>query len=466
VDGTAAATPDQAEADGVAMPAGGPWSAPYRRLTAGLLLTIVGVAFEALSVATVLPETVADLGGLGLYGWVFSAFMLTNLVGLAIAGGEADRRGPVLPFALGVILFGAGLVIAGVAASMTMLIAGRAVQGIGGGFLGSVIYVVIGRGYPSSARPRMLALASSAWVVPGLIGPALAGLIADHIGWRWVFLGLIPGLLLAAAMVLPALRGIPAGNDATLDRRRIARAVQLAFGTGLVLGALSAPPAPIAALLALVGVVVSYPALRALLPAGTARAAPGLPAAVATMGLLSLAFFGIEAFMPLGLNEIRNRSPSFSGLILTAATITWTTGSWLLDRYARRTSKRVLIRIGLWLIALGGALITVVLATSIPAAAAIGAWGIAGLGMGLAYSTLTLVVLERAPAGAEGTASASMQLANVLGIAIGTGIGGALVAAFSSADDPSRTSLVSQNTLMIAALLLAIVIAGRVGTSE
>src|SRR3954470_9619202 len=161
-------------------------------LTLGIILTVVGVAFEALAVATVLPAVVADLGGLNLYGWAFSAFLLTQLVGIVVSGLLADERGPALPFALGVILFSAGLIVGGLAPSMPALIAGRALQGLGGGAISSTAYVAIGRGYAEQAKPRMLALTSTAWVVPGLVGPGIAGLMAEALGWRSVFLVLAP----------------------------------------------------------------------------------------------------------------------------------------------------------------------------------------------------------------------------------------------------------------------------------
>src|SRR5215216_6248468 len=165
------------------LPPGGPWCRPYRRTTAGLLLTVAAGAFEALAVATIMPATVDDLGGLGYYGWAFSAFMLANLVGLVLAGDEADRRGPAVPFVGGVAAFTIGLLVGGLAPAMIVLIVGRAIQGFGGGLVNAVAYVAIGRGYPEKARPRMMALLSTAWVVPGLIGPVVAGLIATHIGW-------------------------------------------------------------------------------------------------------------------------------------------------------------------------------------------------------------------------------------------------------------------------------------------
>src|SRR5437588_10657676 len=149
---------------------------PERRaLTAGLVLTISVSAFEALAVSTVMPVAARELHGLGLYGWAFSAFMLANLVGITIAGPDADRHGPARPFAMGLALFAAGLLIDGVAPNMQVLVLGRTVQGFGAGALSAVAYVSVGRGYPEALRPRMMAALSSAWVIPSLVGPPLAG---------------------------------------------------------------------------------------------------------------------------------------------------------------------------------------------------------------------------------------------------------------------------------------------------
>ncbi len=124
------------------------WEGHLRWLTIGLVLTVVGAAFEALAVGTVLPVTVRELGGLQLYGWAFSAYLLTSLVGITVAGGEADRLGPARPFLVGVGLFVLGLLAGGLAPSMPILIASRAVQGLGSGFIGSIAYLAIARGYP------------------------------------------------------------------------------------------------------------------------------------------------------------------------------------------------------------------------------------------------------------------------------------------------------------------------------
>jgi MFS family permease len=441
---------------------GGPWQTTYRRLTIGLLLTMGGVAFESLAVATVMPATAADLGGLSLYGWAFSAFLLTNLVGIVVAGGESDRRGPAQPLMVGVSLFAIGLVVGGLAPSMAVLIAGRSLQGFGGGVIGSVAYVAVGRGYPETFRPRMLALLSTAWVVPGLVGPAVAGLIADSVGWRWVFLGLAPMIVASALLALPSLRRIPSGDATGRDTGRIRGAIRLAVGSALFLSGLGRHELSLALPLVIVGAAVALPALRRLLPAGTMAAARGLPAAVAVMGLLNMAFFGVDAFIPLGLVEIRGRSVAFAGLVLTGATITWTIGSWLQARFSDTASRRALVRSGLGLVALGSAGAAAVVVALLPASVGPAVWAIAGLGMGLAFSTISLVVLEMAPVGGEGRAASSLQLANVLGGGIGTGIGGAAIAALGATAASLRHAIVGQDVAMMIVACGAIFIAGRI----
>ena len=130
----------------------GLWAPQRRALTTGLVLTITFVASEALAVVTVMPVVARDLGGLRLYGWVFSAFMLGSVVGIVAAGREADRRGPAVPFVAGVVLFGSGLAVAGLAPSMDVLVAGRVLQGLGAGAVPSVAYATIGRSLPDTLR--------------------------------------------------------------------------------------------------------------------------------------------------------------------------------------------------------------------------------------------------------------------------------------------------------------------------
>lgn len=402
-------------------------------LVAGLILTITLVAFENLGVATAMPVVVRDLGDLHLYGWVFTSLLLASVIGITVAGPAVDRRGPGRPFAAGLVLFAAGLVVAGTAHSMPVLVAGRFVQGLGAGVVPPAAYAAIGRAFKDRARARLFALMSTAWVVPGLVGPAISGVVAEEVHWRWVFLGILPLVAVVAALALPALirLGPPPlganGATAATGRERVTRAVALAVGSGMVvagLGWLS----PMAVPLVMVGATVAVLQLRRLLPGGTLRAAPGLPAAVAARGLQTFAFFGAEAYVTLALVEIREQRAAVAGLALTAATLGWTAGAWVQERSGHRWGRRVVVARGYLLVAVGLVVTTGVLLPAVPVAAAVAGWGVAGLGMGLSYGGLSLIVLAEAPAGGEGAAAAGLQLSDVLGMALGAGLGGAAVA--------------------------------------
>jgi MFS family permease len=408
------------------------WTREQRALTVGLLLSVTAIGFEAMAVATVLPAIAGELGGLRLYGWTFSAFMLTNLVSTILAGQMADRRGPALPYAGGLVLFGAGLAVAGLAPSMAVVVLGRAVQGAGAGAISAMAYVSLGRGYPDELRARVLALLSSAWILPALLGPGVAGLVAERYSWRLVFLGLLPLLGLAAALMLPVLRRMAISAPAETAAGRSRSALLLALGTSLALAGLGARQPLLAAPLLVAGIALAWPALRRLMPPGTLTARPGLPANLATRGLLTYTFFGAEAFLPLALTELRGQSPARAGIALTAAALTWTAGSWLQARLDARDGGRgrqARVMAGFAVILAGGVLTALtVLIGGIPVWPATAGWGIAGLGMGLAYPAISLLALRHAPEGQEGMVSGSLQVAEVLSIAVGAGLGGAAVA--------------------------------------
>ncbi|MEP7217004.1 MAG: MFS transporter, partial [Anaerolineaceae bacterium] len=160
----------------------------------------------------------------------------------------------------------------------------------------------------------------------------------------------------------------------------------------------------------------------------------GSSAAVAGMGLLNLAFFGSETFIPLAIKEIRDDSTLVAGLVLTAATLSWTAGAWAAERLGRRIDRRTLALPGALVLALGIAGVSTTVFPSIPIAFVTLSWGVAGFGIGLAYSTFSLVVLAGAEEGSEGAAASGMKLAEVLGGAVGIGLGGALIAAGEAAD--------------------------------
>jgi MFS family permease len=416
------------------------WAAETRGLAVGLILTITVVASESLAVITVMPLVARDLGGLRLYGSAFSAFTLSSVIGIVAAGRAADRRGPAVPFVTGLVLFGAGLAIAGLAVSMPMLVAGRALQGIGAGVVPAVAYAAIGRNLPPALRPRMIAVISTAWVAPGLAGPAIAAAVAHAFGWRWVFLGLLPVVTVAGSVAVPALvrLGRPSATASEAPEHSVVDAVRTAVGTGMILAGLTLGFAPkalvLTAPLVALGVVVALPAVRRLIPPGTLTARRGLPATVLSRGLLTFTFFGTDSYVTLSITTVRHGSTLVAGLAVTGATVAWTGGSWTQARLSESWPARRLIRTGLMIIVLGIAGMALMLRAGVPVAEGIAAWTVAGLGMGLANSPIMLLVLRQAPQGREGWASASVNLADVLGTATGIGVGGAAIAAHAAGD--------------------------------
>ncbi len=389
------------------------------------------VAFEALAVATILPLIEAELGDLHLYGWVFSAFFLGNLVGIVVAGRAADRVKPVVPFVVGVVLFLVGLALGAAAGSMLLLVVARALQGLGAGALPAIAYVCIGRAYPAEVRPRMFALLSTAWVVPSLIGPALSGLVGETIGWRWVFAGLLPLVAVIAAVVVVAMRPL-AAPDTEAPEVSVRDALLVAGGAALLLAGLGADQLLVVGALVVAGLAIGLPAYRRLTPPGTLQARPGLPAAIMLRGVLTFAFFSADAYVPFALTTIRGLPAGVAGLALTAATLSWTAGAWVQERRVRRVGPRPLVATGFWLLCAVPAVLTIVLVPSVPAAVGIPLWGLSGLAMGLAYSPLSLTMLASATPGQEGAATSALQLSDTLGVALGTGTAGALVAWGSS----------------------------------
>ncbi len=433
-----------------------------RRLTVGILVNITVIAFEALAVTAIAPHTAQELGGSDLYGWMFAAFTLAQLVSVVVTGHASDRYGPAPVLAVGYGAFLAGLFVCGLAPTMPVLILGRALQGLGAGALFTTAYVAIGRAYAEHERPRQFALLSTAWVVPGLLAPALGGIISEQIGWRWVFLGLAALPLIAAVLALPALAQLRPTADEHTDELPIGNAVLLAVAAGvLLIGLGEGGDAAVAIPVIVAGAIPGWWAFRRLTPPGTLRAARGLPAAVAGRGLLTFTLFGADAFFAFSLSHVRGLSALEIGLALTPQTLAWTAGSWLQARRAGRWSRRSM--------AVGGAALVVVavlgaatsLLDGVPLAVPIAMWSISGLGMGLAYSQTSLVALSEAAEGRQGASAAAVQMSDVLGVALGTGVGGAVIALGAANGWARPDALAVVFAIMVGSGLLACFAAGR-----
>ncbi|KAB2351020.1 MFS transporter [Actinomadura rudentiformis] len=430
---------------------------PYRTPTLGIVLTVTLLAFEAMAVTTVMPVTARDLNGLSLYAWGFSGTLIASVLATVLAGGWIDRSGPAKPLLIGLAVFVAGLAIAGAAPTMVVFVLGRVVQGLGTGVAMVASYVLIARVYPESLRPRVFAALAAAWVLPSLIGPAIGGAVAEHIGWRWVFLGLIPLVIPAAAMLVPAFRNLKPAEHAPAGRAGATRyiaAVAVAAGAGLLLYGLDNPGLMLipAAAAGLAGLAYGLPKL---VPAGTLRMRRGLPSVVVARGLLAGAFFGTDVFIPLALTSLHGFSATQAGIVLTVAALGWSAASQIQGRSRRPQTLFVLL--GAVFTTVGVVAVTVTLQLSGWWSAP--AWTIGGFGMGFAISALSVLMLNQSAEEEQGVNSSALQISDTLGSSVVVGLAGALVTGFGT--DHLEQGLIVAGLLFTAIAALAVVSAFR-----
>jgi MFS family permease len=448
------------------------------------------IAFEYLAVATAMPVVGRELDGYHLYGLAFSGGLAASVIATVVGGRWSDVQGPGAPLWTGLAGFMGGLVVAGAAPTMDVFLVGRFLQGLGGGLFGVAIYVLVAHVYPAGMHPRVFSLLAAAWVLPSVVGPAITGFVTEHLSWRWVFLG-VPMLAAPAALVLR--RGLagstPIPGDRPGDRSddrpgdgsddhpvdwpgdrpdgglagspRIpddrsgdrpggggpaepsdipdghgggdrAFLPRLAWGTSVAVGAalLQYGSGLRGTGLALVfmGLAVLTVSLPRLLPPGTLRAARGLPSVVALRGLAAGSFLAAEVFVPLTLTQERGLSTTQAGLALTGSALAWSLGSWIQGRWPY--GRVLFLRAGTTLIAAGIALTGLTVFHQVPVWAAFAGWTVAGLGVGMVYPTLSVLMLELSAPGEQGENSASLTIGESVYTIVAVAVTGALFTAF------------------------------------
>lgn len=429
--------------------------APRYRITTLAIVTLTTIiAFEALAVATALPTAARSLHGLASYGWAFTGFLVASVVGMVASGMHADARGPRTPLLVGLVLFISGLLIGGIAQTMWLLILARVVQGLAVGLLITAMYVVMGEVYSDEIRPKMFAALSTSWIVPGLVGPVVAGWITEHLSWRWVFGGLAPFVAIAGLMLLPALRQLRTHTGALQDRRRIGFAVLTALGIAGVAN-LGEHQSALSLLGAVLGVAAMVFGLRRLLPTGTAGFVVWVPAAIAFRGVLAGIFSGMEVIVPLTMTVQHHYSPTLAGMPLMLTAISWASASQIQGRL-RDPNRAMLVALGLSLIAAGGLGMAVVALRAVPSWTAFLCWPVAGFGAGCALTSVSVVLLEHTTDADRGSDSAAFQLSDSAMSALFTGFSGALVAAAAHGRIGYGAGFATVYTTMAAVGLLAV----------
>ncbi|WP_307075852.1 MFS transporter [Streptomyces canus] len=406
----------------------------YRALSIGIVSVVLLIAFEATAVGTAMPVAARELDGVALYAFAFSGYFTTSLFGMVLAGQWADRRGPLGALAAGIAAFGAGLLLSGTAGAMWQFILGRAVQGFGGGLVIVALYVVVGRAYPERLRPAIMAAFAAGWVVPSIVGPLAAGAVTEHLGWRWVFVGIPVLVVFPLVLALPQIRRRASGpvdddkGQAAFDRRRIRLALGISLGAGLLQYA-AQDLRPLSLLPGLAGVALLVPAVLGLLPRGTYRAARGLPSVVLLRGVAAGSFVAAESFVPLMLVTQRGLSPTLAGFSLAAGGGTWALGSWVQSRARVEPYRERLMTGGMVLVAAAIAAAPSVLIDSVPVWTVAVAWGFGCFGMGLVISSTSVLLLQLSAPEEAGTNSASLQISDGLSNAVLLAAGGAAFAA-------------------------------------
>lgn len=440
-------------------------SPTYAATTVAMFGLIAFVAFEAMAVATVMPTVARDLDGLDLYALAFAAPLASGVVGMVAAGAWSDRSGPVVPLLASLALFSTGLLVCGAAPTMDVLLVGRVLQGLGGGALTVGLYVIVGLVYPAALRPAVFASFAAAWVLPALFGPGLAAFVATTWSWRWVFLGAVALVALALALLAPALRRLEPHAEATeTPRSRIWWAVLGAVAVLVLelLGSASGLPA----LGALVALGLVWLALGRLLPPGSRRLAPGLPAVIATRGLLSAVFFCAEAYIVYVLQDHWDVGPGRAGIALTCVGVVWAASSQVQSRLGERVSHQRAMLLGSTVVLLGvGALALTVLSLDdgtrpsavLPAAAYV----LAGAGMGFAYPRTGVAMLEASTDRDRGFNSSALSVADSLGAALALSSAGAL---FAAADRSGHDPFLAVFTAAAALGVVGVVAAARTRT--
>ncbi|MFC8712607.1 MFS transporter [Streptomyces sp. NPDC057197] len=411
----------------------------HRALSIGIVSVVLLIAFEATAVGTAMPVAARELHGVPLYAFAFSGYFTTSLFGMVLAGQWADRRGPLAALTTGIGAFAAGLLLAGTAGTMWVFILGRAVQGLGGGLVIVALYVVVGRAYPERLRPAIMAAFAAGWVVPSIVGPLASGAVTEHLGWRWVFIGIPVLVVLPLAMALPQIRrrasgpvneGGAGGGGAVpaFDARRIRLALVLSLGAGLLQYA-AQDLRWISLLPGAAGAALLVPAVRGLLPHGTWRAARGLPSVVLLRGVAAGSFIAAESFVPLMLVTQRGLSPTLAGFSLAAGGATWALGSWVQSRPGPAAYRERLMTLGMVLVAVAIAAAPSVLIQSVPVWTVAVAWGFGCFGMGLVISSTSVLLLKLSAPEEAGANSAALQLSDALSNVLLLAAGGAAFAA-------------------------------------
>ena len=408
-----------------------------RRAVMGVMLSIFLGAMESTVVATAMPKVVGSLGGLDMYSWVFSGFLLTSTVTMPLWGRLSDLYGRGTMYLTGLVVFLGGSALSGLARTMTELIAFRMLQGLGAGSLITLGMTIVGDLFQLERRAKMQGYISGVWGIASLIGPLLGGLLTDYVSWRWVFYINVPFGVIAMILIAGSLaRGRPSERVPVIDYTGI---VLFATGvTALLLGAVQAGRIGAWGGLDVLGALaVAVVALGAFVAVERRAPEPIVPlglfgnrivlAAVATGFFAGMAMFGASSFVPLFLQRVAGSSATIAGFVLTPFVIGWVVLSAASARLVLRIGYRIVVFAGMICLALAFVLFSRWDAT-LTTGTAMRDVLIGGVGMGLNMVPMLIAVQSAVPRVQLGVATSMTQFFRAVGGAIGLAVMGAVMA--------------------------------------
>lgn len=401
-------------------------------ITLGMMLSLFMASMESTVVSTAMPTIASQLGGLELYSWVFSAYMLTSTTTVPIYGKLSDLYGRQPVFGAAMALFLIGSILCGRATSMTQLIAFRALQGLGAGGVLPLVFIIIGDLFSLEQRARMQGLFSGVWGVSSVVGPLLGGFLVDKVNWSWVFyVNVIPGLI-AWALVTGAWRGQPASSRKERMPVDYPGAALLSISVVILLLGLAELGTTLSWVLLGAGVV-----LLVVLAWVESRAAdPILPLALFRERLFAVsclhgvlagwAMFGSASFVPLFVQSVLGTSATAAGATLTPQLIAWVLASIIGSRLLLRVGYRTLALVGMSLLVLGMFLLSR-LSLQTSQIEIMVYLALTGLGMGLSIPAFLIAVQSSVRREQLGTATSTVQFSRSIGGTVGVSVMGVVL---------------------------------------
>jgi EmrB/QacA subfamily drug resistance transporter len=388
-------------------------------------------AIEATIVSTAMPQIVADLGGLRLYSWVFSSFLLTQTAMTVVFGNFADVYGrkPVMLIGIGIFLFGS--LLAGFAWSMPSMICCRLIQGVGAGAMQPVAMTIVADLYPARERGKVQGYLASVWAVAAVAGPLLGGLIIRSVSWAWIFWINIPVGFAAAAGFIVFLKEKSTHQRRSIDLGGTASFTIAVTSLLIALTEIGNHPARLAAAAGLFCIAaVSFVLLerRAIHPIVPFALWSHRPIA-ATNGVAVLAcmtLVGLTTFLPIFVQLVMQRSPTTAGFTLTTMLIGWPVGATLAARLFHRFELRQLLLAGALLQPLGAIFFVTLTPSTLPLFPAIGSL-VMGFGMGLISVPSLVLIQEIVDPTQRGSVTASNLFSRNLGSTLGATVLGAVL---------------------------------------